>query len=127
MEILITVPFLSYGVGEALANAVRKELRRLGFVSGEGVPEVFYLHGNPYWSQVEIEVFPGTIPEVLPVPKVLLEQDPSDGTWSARVLNWPGCMTGGATLREAGENLEEAMALWVESVRERFGLKEGWP
>lgn len=37
-----------------------------------------------------------------------------DGTWFARVVEFPGCMTEGETSQEAIENLDEAMAAWVE-------------
>jgi antitoxin HicB len=37
-----------------------------------------------------------------------------DGTWFARVVEFPGCMTEGETAEAAIENLDEAMAAWVE-------------
>jgi antitoxin HicB len=37
-----------------------------------------------------------------------------DGTWFARVVEFPGCMTEGDTSEEALANLEEAMIGWVE-------------
>ena len=37
-----------------------------------------------------------------------------DGTWFARVVEFAGCMTEGSTAEEAIENLDEAMAAWVE-------------
>lgn len=37
-----------------------------------------------------------------------------DGTWFARVVEFPGCMTEGDTAEDAIENLDEAMAAWVE-------------
>jgi predicted RNase H-like HicB family nuclease len=38
-----------------------------------------------------------------------------DGTWFARVVEFPGCMTEGDTPEEAIGNLDEAMAAWVEA------------
>lgn len=38
----------------------------------------------------------------------------ADGTWFARIVEFPGCMTEGDTYEEAFENLEDAMAAWVE-------------
>jgi antitoxin HicB len=37
-----------------------------------------------------------------------------DGTWFARVVEFPGCMTEGDTEQEALSNLEDAMVGWVE-------------
>lgn len=36
-----------------------------------------------------------------------------DGTWFARVVEFPGCMTEGDTADEAMKNLDEAMAGWI--------------
>ncbi|MGA7746349.1 MAG: type II toxin-antitoxin system HicB family antitoxin [Candidatus Aquilonibacter sp.] len=38
----------------------------------------------------------------------------SDGTWFARIVEFPGCMTEGKTAEEALSNLEDAMASWIE-------------
>lgn len=38
----------------------------------------------------------------------------SDGTYFARIVEFRGCMTEGDTYEEAFENLEDAMAAWVE-------------
>ncbi len=38
----------------------------------------------------------------------------ADGTWFARVVEFPGCMTEGDTAEEALSNLEDAMASWIE-------------
>jgi antitoxin HicB len=37
-----------------------------------------------------------------------------DGSWFARIIEFPGCMTEGKTEIEALENLADAMAGWVE-------------
>ena len=37
-----------------------------------------------------------------------------DGTWFARIVEFPGCMTEGETAEGALENLDDAMAAWVE-------------
>jgi antitoxin HicB len=39
----------------------------------------------------------------------------SDGTWFARVIEFPGCMTEGDTSTEALEMLEDAMKGWIEA------------
>lgn len=36
-----------------------------------------------------------------------------DGTWFARVVEFPGCMTEGETPNEALANLEDAMVGWI--------------
>jgi antitoxin HicB len=37
-----------------------------------------------------------------------------DDTWFARIVEFPGCMTEGATQQEALVNLADAMSAWVE-------------
>ena len=37
-----------------------------------------------------------------------------DGTWHARVVEFPGCMTEGDTQESALANVDDAMAGWVE-------------
>lgn len=37
-----------------------------------------------------------------------------DGTWFARVVEFAGCMTEGSTAEEAFDNLNDAMASWIE-------------
>jgi antitoxin HicB len=37
-----------------------------------------------------------------------------DGTWYARILELPGCMTVGDTQAEALANLDDAMTTWIE-------------
>jgi predicted RNase H-like HicB family nuclease len=39
----------------------------------------------------------------------------SDGTWFARIVEFPGCMTEGETTEEALSNLDDAMGLWIET------------
>jgi antitoxin HicB len=38
----------------------------------------------------------------------------SDGTWFARIVEFPGCMTEGTTADDALANLQDAMASWIE-------------
>lgn len=38
----------------------------------------------------------------------------SDGTWFAKILEFPGCMTEGDTIAEAHEMLDDAMRGWLE-------------
>jgi antitoxin HicB len=49
----------------------------------------------------------------LPYTRELVPED--DGTWYARVLELPGCMTVGDTQAEALANLDDAMATWIEA------------
>ncbi len=49
----------------------------------------------------------------LPYTRELVPED--DGTWYARVLELPGCMTVGETQAEALANLDDAMATWIEA------------
>ena len=44
----------------------------------------------------------------------LIIRDP-EGTYSARVIEFPGCFSGGETEAEAAENLTDAMESWIES------------
>jgi predicted RNase H-like HicB family nuclease len=41
-----------------------------------------------------------------------------DGTWFARIVEFPGCMTTGDTEDEALANLRDAMEAWVTSALE---------
>jgi predicted RNase H-like HicB family nuclease len=45
-----------------------------------------------------------------------------DGSWFARVVEFPGCMTEGDTRNEALKNLDDAMVGWIEA-----HLKDGDP
>ncbi|MFN3651339.1 MAG: type II toxin-antitoxin system HicB family antitoxin [Armatimonadota bacterium] len=47
--------------------------------------------------------------------RVLLEQD-EDGAFVAQVPSLPGCISGGATRREALANIREAIAGYLESL-----------
>ena len=44
----------------------------------------------------------------------LIIRDP-EGTYSARVVEFPGCFSGGETEAEAARNLTDAMESWIES------------
>jgi antitoxin HicB len=48
----------------------------------------------------------------LPYARELVRNE--DGTWHARVVEFPGCMTEGDTPESALTNLEDAIAGWVE-------------
>jgi predicted RNase H-like HicB family nuclease len=50
--------------------------------------------------------------------RVLIEQD-EDGVFVAEVPSLPGCVSQGATRREAVQNVEEAIAAYLESLNER--------
>jgi antitoxin HicB len=49
----------------------------------------------------------------LPYTRELVRED--NGSWFARVLEFPGCMTVGDSSEEALQMLDDAMAAWVES------------
>ena len=49
---------------------------------------------------------------------LIVTRDP-DGTYSAQVIEFPGCFSGGATAAEAASNIEDAMAVWIESELEQ--------
>jgi len=44
----------------------------------------------------------------------VISGEPEEG-YLREVLELPGCLTAGATPEEALQNLDEAMALWIES------------
>ena len=49
---------------------------------------------------------------------LVVTRDP-EGTYSAQVIEFPGCFSGGASAAEAASSIEEAMALWIESELEQ--------
>ncbi len=49
----------------------------------------------------------------LPYTRELVRED--DGSWFARILEFPGCMTVGDSREEALEMLDDAMIAWVEA------------
>ena len=56
----------------------------------------------------------------------VIEADP-EGTYSARVLEFDGCFSGGGTPAEAAVSLDEAMALWLDGeLRARRAIPEPW-
>lgn len=48
----------------------------------------------------------------MPYTRELVPED--NGTWYARILELPGCMTVGDTQAEALTNLDDAMATWIQ-------------
>ena len=50
--------------------------------------------------------------------RVLIEQD-EDGVFVAEVPSLPGCVSQGTTRREAVQNVEEAIAAYLENLNER--------
>ena len=50
--------------------------------------------------------------------RVIIDQD-EDGVFVAEVPSLPGCVTQGATRREAVANAQEAIAAYLESLIER--------
>jgi predicted RNase H-like HicB family nuclease len=48
--------------------------------------------------------------------RVLIEQD-EDGVFVAECPSLPGCLSQGATRQEALDNIQEAMAAYLESLR----------
>ncbi len=49
---------------------------------------------------------------------LVVTRDP-EGTYSAQVIEFPGCFSGGASAAEAASNIEDAMASWIESELEQ--------
>jgi predicted RNase H-like HicB family nuclease len=52
----------------------------------------------------------------LPYRREILPQD--DGTWFARIVEFPGCMTVGATREDANTMLDDAMTEWLSVMLE---------
>ncbi len=50
--------------------------------------------------------------------RVLIDQD-EDGVFVAQVPSLPGCVTQGTTRREALSNVQEAIAIYLESLDDR--------
>lgn len=50
----------------------------------------------------------------LPYSRVITP-DPDTGTYTAEILEFPGCVTQGSTVAEAHERLEDAAASWIEA------------
>ncbi|MEQ1933967.1 MAG: type II toxin-antitoxin system HicB family antitoxin [Fimbriimonadaceae bacterium] len=46
--------------------------------------------------------------------RVVLEQDPKTGDWSAWCPELPGCVSAGSTQEEAERNVKEAIALYLQ-------------
>jgi antitoxin HicB len=65
------------------------------------------------WSERQ-RTMSGTASNIIGQPYVRELVKNEDGTWFARVVEFPGCMTEGDTSEEALANLEEAMIGWVE-------------
>jgi antitoxin HicB len=59
----------------------------------------------------------------LPYTRELVPED--DGTWYARILELPGCMSVGDTQVEALANLDDAMSAWLSSrLEDRASIPE---
>lgn len=56
------------------------------------------------------------------VSEYLVVYEDAGPNWSAYVPDLPGCITTGATLDKCKENIEEAIAVFVEATRESGGL-----
>jgi len=50
-----------------------------------------------------------------------LSNDDDGQGWFVHVLECPGCMSDGETIKEALDNIQDALVLWLESV-----AKTGW-
>lgn len=55
------------------------------------------------------------IREALAAPYTRVFRKQADGGYQAEVIELPGALTGGATIDETNEYLEEAIALWIEA------------
>ena len=59
----------------------------------------------------------------MPYTRELVRED--DGSWFARILEFPGCMTVGDTQEEALVMLDDAMVTWIEAkLRDREPVPE---
>jgi predicted RNase H-like HicB family nuclease len=50
--------------------------------------------------------------------EIVLEKEPDDGGYYAYCPALPGCFSNGQTIEETKRNMEEAMKLFLESLRE---------
>lgn len=55
------------------------------------------------------------------------ERDRESDAWLVRIDGIDGCHTFGRTLRQAGERIEEALALWLDREPEDLALEHRWP
>lgn len=57
----------------------------------------------------------------------LYERDPESNAWLVHIEDIEGCHTYGRTLRQAGERIEEALALWLDREPDGFHIEHRWP
>ena len=55
------------------------------------------------------------------------ERDPESDAWLVHIDGIAACQTYGRTLRQAGERIEEALALWLDREPVEFVLEHRWP
>jgi predicted RNase H-like HicB family nuclease len=55
------------------------------------------------------------------------ERDRDSDAWLVHVEGIDACHTYGRTLRQAGERIQEALALWLNREPEEFVLQHRWP
>ncbi len=55
------------------------------------------------------------------------ERDRESDAWLVHVDRIKACHTYGRTLRQAGERIEEALALWLDREPNEFVLEHRWP
>ncbi len=101
-----------------IRHAARKETGRAtgGCEAREPGPaeEVVVHAGRPRWS---CELSWAPLPSPSPMQfRVLIEQD-EDGAFTAEVPSLPGCVSQGATRAEAVQNVREAVAAYLDSLK----------
>jgi predicted RNase H-like HicB family nuclease len=57
----------------------------------------------------------------------LYERDRESDAWLVHIDGIEACQTYGRTLRQAGERIEEALALWLDRDPDEFVLDHEWP
>src|SRR5882672_7890161 len=57
----------------------------------------------------------------------IYERDPESDAWLVHVDGIDGCHTYGRTLRQAGERIHEALAVWLDREPGDFAIEHHWP
>jgi predicted RNase H-like HicB family nuclease len=57
----------------------------------------------------------------------IYERDRESDAWLVHVDGIDGCHTYGRTLRQAGERIEEALAVWLDREPGEFVIEHHWP
>ena len=57
----------------------------------------------------------------------IYERDRETDAWLVHIDGIEACHTYGRTLHQAGERIEEALALWLDREPDQFALEHQWP